>query len=136
MDDKIVNRIKEIMENKQLTSTHFAKKIGVNNSSIISHILSGRNKPSLDIVRKILHAFPDLDRDWLLFGEKGIYPTAQQERNSLFSMGKDNLANNSKSQRGKTGKQRNNRYFKKDRLATKGDRKDNCIFYRWNIQRV
>ena len=68
------NRLKIILENHQLTASLFADKIGVQRSSI-SHILSGRNKPSLDFVLKVTKAFSDVDIYWLLKG-KGHYPTA------------------------------------------------------------
>ncbi len=66
------NRLKKILENHQLTASLFADKIGVQRSSI-SHILSGRNKPSLDFILKVTKAFSDVDIYWLLNG-KGHYP--------------------------------------------------------------
>lgn len=48
-----------------LTASSLAKALGVE-ASAISHIRSGRNKPSYDFVVKILRAFPDVDPDWLL----------------------------------------------------------------------
>ncbi len=66
------NRLKKILENHQLTASLFADKIGVQRSSI-SHILSGRNKPSLDFILKVTNAFDDIDIHWLLNG-KGHYP--------------------------------------------------------------
>ena len=62
------NRLKIILENHQLTASLFADKIGVQRSSI-SHILSGRNKPSLDFVLKVTKAFSDVDIYWLLNGK-------------------------------------------------------------------
>src|SRR5690606_6259074 len=50
----------------------FAEKIGVQRSSI-SHILSGRNKPSLDFILKVLHTFPEVDLYWL-FNGRGNFP--------------------------------------------------------------
>ena len=66
------NRLKKILENHQLTASLFADKIGVQRSSI-SHILSGRNKPSLDFILKVTNAFKDVYIYWLLNG-KGHYP--------------------------------------------------------------
>ena len=66
------NRLKKILKNHQLTASLFADKIGVQRSSI-SHILSGRNKPSLDFILKVTKAFSDVDIYWLLNG-KGHYP--------------------------------------------------------------
>lgn len=65
-------RIKKILEYHQLTASLFADRIGVQRSSI-SHILSGRNKPSLDFILKITGAFPEVDIYWLLNG-KGTFP--------------------------------------------------------------
>ncbi len=56
------------MEAKSLSSTQFADGIEVPRA-IVSHILSGRNKPSLDVVMKILDAHRDVNMDWLLLGE-------------------------------------------------------------------
>lgn len=61
-------RISKIIEYKKLNSSQFAEEIGVQRSSI-SHILSGRNKPSLDLVLKILERFPEIEQNWLLFGK-------------------------------------------------------------------
>ena len=63
----ISDRIKKIIKDNELNSSTFASKIGVQRSSI-SHIISGRNKPSLDLVIKIINSFPYLSSDWLLFG--------------------------------------------------------------------
>ena len=59
-------RIEQIIIDKGLSPSYFADTIGIQRSSI-SHILSGRNKPSLDIIQRILKVFPNIDRDWLLF---------------------------------------------------------------------
>lgn len=59
-------KIEQIIIDKSLSPSYFADTIGIQRSSI-SHILSGRNKPSLDIIQRILKVFPDIDRDWLIF---------------------------------------------------------------------
>ena len=71
-NEDFVNRLKELMDYHQLTASLFADKISVQRSSI-SHILSGRNKPSLDFILKITSAFMDVDIYWLLNG-KGSFP--------------------------------------------------------------
>ena len=68
---EIALRIHELITFYQLSSASFADQIGVQRSSI-SHILSGRNKPSLDFVLKTLKAFPTLSSDWLLHGQGDI----------------------------------------------------------------
>lgn len=60
-------RIKKIMESKKFTSTQFSDEIGIQRSSL-SHILSGRNKPSLDFMLKVKARFPEINLDWLLLG--------------------------------------------------------------------
>ncbi len=61
-------RVKQILESKAYTPSRFADHIGVPRATI-SHILSGRNKPSLEVVQKILEAFPDISADWLVKGK-------------------------------------------------------------------
>ena len=58
-----------LMSKYNLTPAKFAEKIGVQRSSI-SHIISGRNKPSYDFILKILNTFEDIDALWLLTGKE------------------------------------------------------------------
>lgn len=64
----IQNRIQMIMRMNNLNASQFADKIGVQRSSI-SHIISGRNKPSLDFLQKTLDKFPRVNADWLITGK-------------------------------------------------------------------
>lgn len=84
MKDRIIQFLKE----NNLTSTKFADVIGVQRSSI-SHILSGRNKPSFDFIEKMLIAYPDIDAQWLITG-KGYMYTNQP---SLFDQNQSELNN-------------------------------------------
>jgi len=63
-----------------LSSSGFADKIGVQRSSV-SHILTGRNKPSLDFIEKTLSNFPRVNADWLIMG-KSISETSELIGNS------------------------------------------------------
>jgi transcriptional regulator with XRE-family HTH domain len=63
----MITRIRELLEARQLSPTQFADLIGVGRP-VISHILSERNKPSLEVVQKIVGAFPDVSLPWLLTG--------------------------------------------------------------------
>ncbi len=65
-------RLNQIMDYYKLTASSFAEKIQVQRSSI-SHILSGRNKPSLEFVMKIVKEFDEVELYWLLNG-KGSFP--------------------------------------------------------------
>ncbi|MCF8233927.1 MAG: helix-turn-helix domain-containing protein [Bacteroidales bacterium] len=62
------DRIRKILKEKNLSASKLADEIGVQRSSI-SHIISGRNKPSLDFVRKVLLKYPELNADWLVTGK-------------------------------------------------------------------
>jgi len=66
------DRILLILKTQNLSSSQFADEIGVQRSSI-SHILSGRNNPSLEFVTKILKRFPDINSEWILFGKGSMY---------------------------------------------------------------
>ena len=65
-------RLQKVIDFYDESASSFAEKIGVQRSSI-SHILSGRNKPSLDFILKILASYPDVELYWLLNG-KGSFP--------------------------------------------------------------
>ena len=65
--ESFLKRLEEIMLNNQLSAAAFAERIGVQRSSV-SHILSRRNKPSLDFMLKIHEHFIEVDLDWLLLG--------------------------------------------------------------------
>jgi len=67
--DHFLKRLESLMENNHLNATAFAEKIDVQRSSV-SHILSKRNKPSLEFILKINEHFEEADLEWLLLGEK------------------------------------------------------------------
>ncbi|RKR05326.1 helix-turn-helix protein [Flavobacterium sp. 90] len=75
--DDFVKRLEIILDYYSINASAFADRIGVQRSSM-SHLLSGRNKPSLDFVMKILEVFPDVDLYWLLNG-KGSFPKIEEE---------------------------------------------------------
>ena len=64
-------KLEIIRTNERMNASELAKKLGVE-ASAISHIKSGRNKPSFDFVVKILAAFPHINPDWLLL-DRGPY---------------------------------------------------------------
>lgn len=66
-------RLQKIIEFYGESASSFAEKIGVQRSSI-SHVLSGRNKPSLEFILKILSSYPEVELYWLLNG-KGSFPS-------------------------------------------------------------
>lgn len=74
----ITKRIAEIMKKKKISASDLSKKINVQKSSI-SHILSGRNKPSLDFVVKLSNSFGDINLDWLINGKNPTTPTLNSD---------------------------------------------------------
>ena len=81
--DKLTSRIVEIMKNKNISASDLSKQINVQKSSI-SHILNGRNKPSLDFIIKLTSAFDDLSIDWLINGD----PAPSNQINTVNSLKK------------------------------------------------
>ena len=65
-------RLERIFEYYELTASTFSERINVQRSTI-SHLLSGRNKPSLDFIMKVVDEFPEVDLFWLVDG-KGMFP--------------------------------------------------------------
>lgn len=77
----IQERIQMILKMHHLTPSAFADKIGVQRSSI-SHVLSGRNKPGLDFLEKILLHFPRVNAHWLITGKVSEGKSLQTEERS------------------------------------------------------
>ena len=88
--DDFVKRLEIILDYYTLNASSFADKIGVQRSSM-SHLLSGRNKPSLDFVLKISEVFPEVDLYWILNG-KGDFPKSDDNIISKKQIADDILA--------------------------------------------
>ena len=76
--EDFTQRLQQVMNHYGESASSFAEHIGVQRSSI-SHIISGRNKPSLEFVLKVLSCYPDVDLYWLLNG-KGVFPKGQDTK--------------------------------------------------------
>ncbi len=99
----ISERILMFMKAKEISSGVLADRIGVQRSGI-SHILSGRNKPSFDFLQKFLDTFREINAEWLLLGrgemlkapvQKGLFgqedaretpPETKEPENAGFSL--------------------------------------------------
>lgn len=81
--EAIIERIKLIVEHYGLSTSSFADSIQVQRSSM-SHLLSGRNKPSLDFVTKVINTYPEVDLYWLLKGE-GSFPKKKDAKQTPLS---------------------------------------------------
>ena len=71
-------RIQKVLNNSGLSASEFSKRLDIQRSRL-SHILSGRNKASLEIVKKINDNFPEYTLDWLIYGieKPPLYPKTQ-----------------------------------------------------------
>jgi transcriptional regulator with XRE-family HTH domain len=63
----MIDRIKQIMAFYKLSPASFAEQIGINRSNL-THLFSGRNQPSLDLAKKILHSYPEIKTEWMIMG--------------------------------------------------------------------
>lgn len=95
-NEEFTKRLKKVIDYYGESASSFAEKIGVQRSSI-SHILSGRNKPSLEFVLKVISSFPEVELYWLINGKGNfssnlnhiekpkIEEKQKTENNDLFS---------------------------------------------------
>ncbi len=79
----IAERILKIIEYIGVNQAQFTQMIDLN-PSILSHIIKGRNKPSLEVVEKILKTFPQISPDWLLWGNGDIARDSDGERGKVI----------------------------------------------------
>ena len=77
--DDFIKRLEMILDCYNLSASAFADKISVQRSSL-SHLLSGRNKPSLDFIIKVIEVFPEVDLYWILNGT-GTFPKSENTSN-------------------------------------------------------
>ncbi len=75
-------RLMEFLKDRGISSTRLADQIGVQRSSI-SHIVSGRNKPSYDFIYKLLQHFPQVSARWLIMGQGPMYGGGPEKEPSL-----------------------------------------------------
>jgi len=71
----IIKRVETIMTHYELSAASFADKIDVKRASI-SHLLNGRNKPSLEFINKVVVAYPEVNLYWILYGD-GNFPSTE-----------------------------------------------------------
>lgn len=84
MNDK--ERIESLMKSMNLSARQFATEIHVQPGTI-SNMMSGRNNPSLDVMKRIMDRYPTLNPEWLIAGRGDMWRTVPGEEASLF----DNL---------------------------------------------
>ena len=84
----MVERIKQLIDTLQVSHTQFAETIGINRSNL-THLFSGRNQPSLDLMKKILVAYPQVKTEWLIMGVGEMFT---QDRSTSISEPKQTVA--------------------------------------------
>ncbi len=104
-------RILEFLRAENRTSAQFAEEIGVQPSGI-SHILSGRNNPSLDFVLKMLETYDYISTEWLLFGKGNMYKDELIQKTLDYK--DDNIAKDDAEYNEKTEKKSENHLINKD----------------------
>ena len=82
----IKDRLSHILRAKNLTATQFAELMQIQPSNV-SHLLSGRNKPSLDFLIKLKEVFPEYNYEWIILGKKPI------TTNDSMLFNKENVVN-------------------------------------------
>ena len=90
------DRIIQIMTSEGLMPSRFAEEIGIQRAAM-SHITSGRNNPSLDVVTKILERFPSINPNWLLFGAGDMKSNENPNNSSRISFSSPTSSDNSPS---------------------------------------
>ncbi len=89
-------RIKKIIDYENISYSKFADIVGIERSGV-SHLINGRNNPSLDVIQKICEAFEYINTDWLLLGKGSMIKNDKKEiQGNLFSDIDDNQNNSNK----------------------------------------
>jgi predicted transcriptional regulator len=65
--DELNKRIVEIMVRFNHSKSSLALELGVS-LPLITHITTGRNKPGIELLQRVLQRFPDINPMWLLVG--------------------------------------------------------------------
>ncbi len=70
--DELNKRVLSVMELKQMSKSSFALALDTS-LPVLTHISSGRNKPGLELIQRLLSRFPDISPDWLILGNGEVY---------------------------------------------------------------
>ena len=78
----MIDRIKQVIEYVQLSPSAFADTIGISRSGM-THLLTGRNQPSLDVAKKILVKYPEVSTEWLIMGMGEMFRPEEQQNTKV-----------------------------------------------------
>lgn len=90
--ENIISKLKDLINKRGYTISSFAKEIGVDRGAL-THVLSGRNKPSLAIIKAVVDRFDDMSFDYLIYDQEPSSPSEPIPLN--FETKKDSGSNNS-----------------------------------------
>lgn len=77
-------RLMKLMETEGLNAKQFANEVGIQ-AGTISNIVNGRNKPSLEVLQKVLHRFRTVSSDWMVLDSGSMYrPIGEAQSRTLF----------------------------------------------------
>jgi len=91
MDEK--DKIEKIMQIENMNSVQFASEIGIQGSTL-SHILNGRNNPSLEVLKKILNRFRTINSDWLILDSGTMYRNEKYSQSPTLFPSDDEIDSN------------------------------------------
>ena len=75
--DELNKRVLSVMEAMKLSKSSFALALDIS-LPVLTHISSGRNKPGLELIQKVLSNFPSISPDWLVLGKGNMYREEQK----------------------------------------------------------
>ena len=79
-------RLTRLLKEKNLSANELSKIIEVQRSTL-SHLINGRNKPSLDLIERFYTAFPDIRLEWLIMGKGSMYlPIEEAPRQTVMEI--------------------------------------------------
>ena len=76
-------RIEQVIKSMNLTARQFAAEIHVQPGTI-SNMMSGRNNPSLEVMKRIMERYPTLNPEWLIAGRGEMWRTEPGKEPGLF----------------------------------------------------
>lgn len=82
--NSIRNRILKLIEILNMDRVTFANSVNIKQATL-SHILTGRNDPTLNIILQIHEKYPTIDINWLLYGNESDNPFIGNTNNNMQS---------------------------------------------------
>ena len=127
------DRLEKVLQKYNLTAAKLAEILEVQPSSI-SHLLSGRNKPSFDFLQRFAAKMPQINVDWLITGNGNMTKVAVQK--TLFSGPETNTVQHEMNQESHWDENKNNKTESHTNINTKQKDKITCVNNKRVVTRV